>query len=54
MQRQNGVYQMRAKHEKNEFSISGQHLNLSVADSGLHINENWPFLGASPDGLVFL
>ena len=39
--------------EAYEFSIADQHLNLSVADSGLHINENWPFLGASPDGLVF-
>ena len=39
--------------EAYEFSIADQHLNLSVADSELHINENWPVLGASPDGLVF-
>ena len=39
--------------EAYEFSIADQHLNLSVADSGLLINQNWPFLGASPDGLVF-
>ena len=39
--------------EAYEFSIPDQHLNLSVADSGLHIKQNWPFLGASPDGLVF-
>ena len=39
--------------EAYQFSIADQRLNLSVADSGLHISENWPFLGASPDGLVF-
>ncbi|CAH3153293.1 unnamed protein product [Porites lobata] len=39
--------------EAYEFSIADQHLNLSVVDSELHINENWPVLGASPDGLVF-
>ena len=39
--------------EAYELSIADQHLNLSVADSELHINENWPVLGASPDGLVF-
>ena len=39
--------------EAYQFSIADQLLNLSVADSGLHISENWPFLGASPDGLVF-
>ena len=39
--------------EAYEFSITDQHLNLSVADSGVHINQNWPFLVASSDGLVF-
>ena len=34
------------------FDIAGDHLNLSVADCGLHINSKWPFLGATPDGQV--
>ena len=28
------------------------HENFTVSDSGLHINPKWPFMGASPDGLV--
>lgn len=36
-----------------QFSVAGDHVNLSVSECGLHINESWPFIGASPDGLVF-
>ena len=28
------------------------HSNLQIADSGLVISTNWPFIGASPDGIV--
>ncbi|XP_068743560.1 uncharacterized protein [Montipora capricornis] len=35
------------------FSLAEDHLNFSVADCGLHISAKWPFLGATPDGLVF-
>ncbi len=28
------------------------HRDFSVSDSGLMINPKWPFLGASPDGVV--
>lgn len=31
---------------------SQQHQGLSVCDSGLHIDQSRPYLGASPDGLV--
>ena len=29
-----------------------KHNDLSIADSGLVINPQWPFIGASPDGIV--
>ena len=35
-----------------KFMIADKHNNLSVADCEFHINERWPFWGASPDGLV--
>ena len=28
------------------------HINLCIAESGLVINSRWPFIGASPDGIV--
>ena len=35
------------------FKLTAQnHRNLRLADSGLVINTNWPFIGASPDGIV--
>ena len=39
--------------EAYEFAIAADHINLSVANCGLHINKKWPFPGASPDVLVF-
>ncbi|XP_048582277.1 uncharacterized protein LOC125561824 [Nematostella vectensis] len=38
--------------ESYSFAIASDHLNLSAADCGFYINVKWPFLGASPDGLV--
>ena len=32
--------------------VKEEHTNLTVHDSGLLINPNWPFIGASPDGIV--
>jgi len=45
------------KHEKKArdlyYKLTAQyHCNLQIADSGLVINTNWPFIGASPDGIV--
>ena len=34
-------------------NVKGEHTNLSVCDSGLLINPNWPFIGATPDGIIF-
>lgn len=46
------------RHEKSAREIytkkvKGEHTNLSVCVSGLLINHNWPFIGASPDGIIF-
>ena len=46
------------RHEKSAWEIytqtvKGEHTNLSVCDPGLLINHNWPFIGASPDGIIF-
>jgi len=45
------------KHEKvtREMYLSASKLNhseLSVTDSGLVINPKWPYIGASPDGII--
>lgn len=32
--------------------MNAEHENLTLADSGLHVNPVWPFLGASPDSMV--
>ena len=32
--------------------MSSQHENFTVADSGLHLNSKWPYMAASPDGVV--
>ena len=45
------------KHEKRAINVyankmSDSHKKFLVSDSGLHVNPNWPHLGASPDGLV--
>ena len=32
--------------------VKEEHTDLTVHDSGLLINPNWPFIGASPDGVV--
>ncbi len=45
------------KHEadagkKYENIMCQQHEMFSVCDCGLRINLKWPFMGASPDGLV--
>ena len=45
------------KHEKSakEYYVKhlqGQHGNVTLAKSGLVINPKWPYLGASPDGVV--
>lgn len=29
------------------------HHSFGVSDSGLHINPKWPFMGATPDGIVY-
>ena len=34
-------------------NVKGEHTNLSICDSGLLINSNWPFIGATPDGIIF-
>ena len=28
------------------------HENFSVVDSGLRLNPKWPYMGATPDGVV--
>ena len=33
-------------------SCSKQHENFSVEGSGLVVNYKWPFIGASPDGII--
>ncbi|XP_065643270.1 uncharacterized protein LOC136075006 [Hydra vulgaris] len=33
-------------------SLSQQHINLCITDSGLYIDADYPWLGASPDGIV--
>lgn len=33
-------------------SVQQQHLNFQVRDSGLVLNETFPFMGASPDGII--
>ena len=43
------------KHEKQAREIykkKSDHTNLQVTESGLFINPLWPFIGASPDGIV--
>ena len=45
------------KHEKQarkqyEQVLKETHENLCVSDSGLWLNQQWPFMGASPDGMV--
>ena len=38
------------RHEKSARDIvKGEHTNLSVCDSGLIINPNWPFISANPN-----
>ena len=32
--------------------VEEEHTNLIVDDPGLLINQNWPFIGASSDGIV--
>ena len=34
-------------------NVKGEHTNLSICDSGLLINSNWPFIGATPDRIIF-
>lgn len=33
--------------------LKNDHINFSVTNSGLVINANFPFIGASPDGIVY-
>ena len=43
------------KHEKQareRYSSKSNHVNLQVAENGLFINPKWPFIGASPNGIV--
>ena len=35
-----------------EAQMQAKHENFLASDSGFHVNPKWPFLGASPDGLV--
>ncbi len=32
--------------------VKEEHTNVTVHGSGLLINPHWPFIGASPDGIV--
>lgn len=48
-----GISNLSKVWEAYEISIVYHYLDLFVADGGLHISEYWPFLGASPYGLVF-
>ena len=48
-----GIEKEPVAREAFEFAVAADHLNLSVAECGLHVNGKLPFLGASPDGLVF-
>ena len=34
------------------FATQKQHVNLSVRETGFHARVDYPFLGASPDGIV--
>ena len=44
---------MKNKHEKLiEKKIESVHENFQIFDSGLWINKDFPYLGASPDGIV--
>ena len=45
------------KHEKlarDEYfkAVKGNHQSLQLKENGLFINPNWPYIGASPDGIV--
>ena len=41
--------QARDRYEK---TVRFKHTNLQVAECGLFINPQWPFVGASPDGII--
>lgn len=45
------------KHEKEaraayQKKMESMHVNFHIVDSGLWINKDFPYLGASPDGIV--
>lgn len=48
-----GVNKEEVARDAYQFSVADKHLNLSVVECELHVNEKWPYIGASPDGLVF-
>ena len=33
-------------------AVKGIHQNIQLKENGLFINPNWPFIGASPDGVI--
>ena len=35
-----------------EKQMQAYHENFSVVDSGLRLNPKWPYMGATPDGVV--
>lgn len=41
--------QARQEYEK---LMNEKHENVSVSESGLWLNSQWPYMGASPDGVV--
>ena len=47
-----GINHEKEARAKYEMITTESHENFTVSDSGLHINPKWPFMGASPDGLV--
>ena len=39
--------------ERYEKTVKSKHTNLHVAECGLFINPQWPYIGASPDGIIY-
>ena len=47
-----GCKQEKSARDQYTKATSEKHVDIVVQDSGLIINPMWPFIGASPDGVV--
>ena len=43
---------MKKARDRYEKAVRFKHTNLQVAECGLFINPQWPFVGTSPDGII--